>query len=202
SGRSVTLLTEVGPTFGKANILIDGVKKATINNYGTRAKYGVPRTVKNLKSGKHSLTVQVLGQKGSKQGKGTYVAIDGFKVGKKVTATPVLTTVGWQRASSAGADGGKYAVADLKSQSVKFSFRGTGLTLVTARGKAYGKASIYVDGTLATTFDNYAGSTSWQVAQNVTGLTDANHTVVIKVLGTKNSSAASAAVVVDGITVS
>jgi len=55
---------------------------------------------------------------------------------------------------------------------------------------------------LATTFDNYAGSTSWQVAQNVTGLTDANHTVVIKVLGTKNSSAASAAVVVDGITVS
>ena len=201
SGRSVSLVTVIGPTFGKANILIDGVRKATVNNYAAGVRYGVLRTVKNLKSGKHTVTVQALGKKGNKKGKGTLVAIDAFKVGKKVTTTPTLTSVGWQHTTNAAASGGSYAVADLKTQSTTLRFRGTGVTLLTARGKGYGKGAIYVDGTLAATFDNYAATSSWQVAQAVSGLTDATHTVVVKVLGTKNSKATSSAVVVDGFTI-
>ncbi len=201
SGRSVSWGTVVGPTFGKANVLIDGVRKATINNYATKIKYGVQRTLKGLPSGSHTITVQVLGKKGAKAAKGTNIAIDSFKVGKKLTTTPVLTAVGWQQASNAAATGGSYAVADLKAENIKLQFRGTGVTLLTARGSAYGKASVYVDGTLATTFDDYAKLSGWQVAQTVSGLTDGVHTVVVKVLGAKNTKSTSTAVVVDGFTV-
>lgn len=201
SGKSVSWVTVVGPSFGKAQILVDGSLKATVNNYATTTNYGVKRTVKGLSPGQHTVTVRALGKKGAKKGTGTYVAIDAFKVGKTLTPTPNMTSVSWKRTASSGAADGSFAVAGLKGQSVKLIFDGTGVTLLTARGKAFGKAAIYIDGQLSASFDNYAPTPSWLVSQQVTGLADTRHTVVVKALGTKNASATGTGIVIDGFSV-
>ncbi|MDH4159252.1 MAG: hypothetical protein OEV62_03270 [Actinomycetota bacterium] len=200
SGRSVAWITAVGPTQGKATVLIDGKAKASVNNYARTARYGVARVVKGLPKAIHTVTLVATGKKGAKAGKGSFVVVDAFKVGKKLTSTPVVTAA-WQRAKSASAAGGGYALAGLKGQSVKLTFRGTGITWLTATGPKFGKASLSVDGVKVGTFDNYAAASTWQVERAVTGLTDGRHTVVVKVLGSKNTKAAAADVVVDGFTV-
>jgi hypothetical protein len=200
SGRSVTWFTLTGPTQGKANVYVDGVRKATVNNYAKSVKY-LGRTIKGLATGTHTVEVRVLGQKGSKKGKGTFVVIDGFKVGKKVTATPTLSKVAWSTVSAGAASGGTYTVADLKAQTMKVSFRGTGVTVTSARGPAFGKAYVYVDGVLAQSLDLYASSLTFGYDITVTGLTDGVHTVLVKVLGSKSPASTGTGVVVDQITV-
>jgi hypothetical protein len=199
SGRAVTWYTLTGPTQGKADVYVDGVRKTTVNNYTSTVKRGVARTVKGLAKGSHTIQIRVLGQKGSKRGKGTFVAIDGFKVGKKVTTTPVLSNVAWQAVATPSASDGTYTVADLKGQQMKFTLRGTGVTVTTARGPSFGKAAVYVDGTLQQTVDLYAAAVSYGYDVTVTGLPDGVHTVLVKVLGTKNTKSSGTGVVVDQI---
>lgn len=201
SGKAVTWLTVTGPTFGKADIYVDGVRKATVNNYAKTITRGVARTVKGLTKGSHTVEIRALGKKGAKAGKGTFVAIDGFRVGKTVTATPSLSKVGWQHIVSVSASDSGYVVADLKGQSMKTTVRGTSVTVHGVRGPAYGKAGIFVDGKLMKTVDLYASSVAWGDVATVTGLTDATHTVLIKVLGAKNAKSSGTAVVVDGLSV-
>jgi hypothetical protein len=201
-GKAVTWFTVTGPTQGKAEVYVDGVRKTTVNNYSKVAKRGVARTVKGLSKGTHTIEVRVLGKKGAKKAKGTFVVIDGFKVGRKVTTTPAVTGVRWSSASNASADGGAYAVADLKAQTSKLVVRGTAFTLTTAKGRAYGKVSVSVDGAVVKTVDLWAASSSWGVPVTVDGLTDARHTVVVKVLGSRNSKSTGTGVVIDGFSVS
>ncbi len=201
SGKSVGWLTVTGPTYGKADVYIDGKRKMTVNNYAKNVKHGVTRTVKGLTKGTHTIEIRVLGKKGAKTGKGTFVAIDGFKVGSKVTATPSLTKVAWQKVSNNAASNGTYVVADLKGQTMKVSVRGTSVKLRGARGPAYGKLGFYVDGKLVKNVDLYAKSNKFGTVASVKGLTDAKHTVLVKVLGSKNKKSKSTAVVVDGLSV-
>ena len=72
------------------------------------------------------------------------------------------------------------------------------MTWVTARGPAYGKAQIWIDGALKQTVDLYRSAQQWQYKITIAGLTSGLHNVVIKVLGTKNSAASNDGVVIDG----
>jgi hypothetical protein len=119
-------------------------------------------------------------------------------VGRKVTASPVLSNVRWSLVTQAAASGGSYSVADLKGQSTKLAFRGTGFTLTTARGPAFGKASVAIDGKVIKTVDLWSSSATWGYTVSVGGLTDGVHTVVVKVLGSKNKKSTGTGVVVDG----
>ena len=59
-----------------------------------------------------------------------------------------------------------------------------------------------VDGGPATTVDLYQPSTAWQVVgRSVSGLAPGSHTIVVKVLGTKNSAATGTLVPVDAFVV-
>ena len=77
------------------------------------------------------------------------MGIDGFKVGKKVTTTPVLTNVAWARITRARRPAAE-ATRPLtrRAEIVKLTFRGTGVDFVTARCAGCGKAGVYVDGAL------------------------------------------------------
>ena len=84
---------------------------------------------------------------------------------------------------------------------MKVNVRGTSLTLHGARGPAYGKLGLYIDGKLVKNVDLYAKSVKWGTVASVTGLSDATHTVLVKVLGSKNTKSKSTAFVVDGLSV-
>ncbi len=100
--------------------------------------------------------------------------------------------------SPGGAFSGAYRLSYIANATSSFSFTGTQMTWVTARGPAYGKAQIWIDGVLKQTVDLYQSTQQWQYKVTVSGLTSGTHNVVIKVLGTKNPSASGAGIVIDG----
>ncbi len=95
---------------------------------------------------------------------------------------------------------GSYRSTAVAGSTAQLSFTGTGVTWLTRRGPAQGKASVTVDGVSKGTIDLYAASAQ-SYAAPITGLTPSAHTLVVKALGTKNAAASAATVAVDGFTV-
>jgi lysozyme len=187
SGSAVTWITVKGPSQGKASVYIDGAYKGTFNNYAARGAFNVKRSFSGLSAGTHRITIRVLGVKGSVYGRDKRVAIDGFQVGATLLTSPWLR-YDWASVTTASASAGAYATSDLPGAWVAVTFRGVGLDWYTVRGPAQGKATVYVDGTLKTTVDNYAASTTYGVRIPVGGLTDGLHTIRILVLGSKQAA--------------
>jgi Bacterial Ig-like domain len=181
-GKSITWWTVRGPAQGKATVFVDGHKKRTVNNYATANHYRVARTFKRLGRGQHTITIRVLGVKGAKAGKGTYVAVDAFTVGKKRTPTPKLV-MSWHRARNSHFFSRHATVADLAGETVSLRFRGTSLTWTTIRNRSQGKAAIYVDGVRKGVWDNYSSTARYKVRRLIRHLSDKVHTVRIVVLG-------------------
>jgi len=92
---------------------------------------------------------------------------------------------------------GGYRISHATNSFVKFSFDGVQLTWTAARGPAYGKASIYIDGVLVRTVDFYRASQEWQYQVTISGLAYGNHIVVIKVLGQKDPASSGTGIVID-----
>ena len=114
---------------------------------------------------------------------------------------PAIHYVGkWVKRTNAAASGGHYHLAAAKTAQVQFSFSGTGFTWLTARGRAYGMASVVVDSVTNTIVDLYSRTNQFQYPVAVTGLTDAPHNVQILVHGTRDLKPHTKQVVFDGVT--
>lgn len=174
TGPSLTWWTRRGPGQGKASVIIDGHWKATVNNFSKRTKARVARRYNHLGAGAHTVTIRVLGKRGAKRAKGTAVAVDGFSAGTKRANTPTVVST-W-------ASDGKAVRSDDRGAQVLLTFRGTSFSWATVVGRSMGKAKVYVDRTLKATVNNYAATTK-SVTRTVKGLTDAQHTIRIVVLG-------------------
>ena len=61
-GTGVTWYTLTGVNQGKAAVYIDGVRKATFDNYTSSTTYGVKRVVSGLSDAVHTLKIVVLGK--------------------------------------------------------------------------------------------------------------------------------------------
>jgi hypothetical protein len=95
TGSAIAWIGAVGPTRGKAAVYLDGERVATVDTYSRRFRPGVALYTKTFaETGKHRLTIRVLGTKGHPT-----VAVDSFVVrGKRKTpgtqprvATPAPT---------------------------------------------------------------------------------------------------------------
>jgi hypothetical protein len=74
-GTAISWYTVTGPAMGKANVYIDGVLKATVDNYSAATAYGVRRSFGSLSNAVHTMKIVVLGQHRSTS-KGNGIAID------------------------------------------------------------------------------------------------------------------------------
>lgn len=79
-GTSLTWTHSVGRNHGKADVWIDGVKKATVDLFGTTSKDGVAWTITGLAAGKHTVKIVATGTKRT-GATGTLVTVDRFLVG-------------------------------------------------------------------------------------------------------------------------
>jgi lysozyme len=201
TGTAVTWYTVKGPNQGKGAVYIDGFYKGTFNNYASRGAFNVKRSFSGLTAGTHTIAIRVLGVKGSVYGRDTRVAIDAFQVGATLIASPWLR-YDWASVTAASASGGTYTTSDLAGSSVTVTFRGVAFDWYTARGAAEGKASVYVDGALKATIDNYAPTTAYGVRLRFGGLTDALHTIRIVVLGAKQTASSGTRISFDRFAVS
>ncbi len=196
TGTQVAWYTLMGPAQGTASVTIDGHPRGTFNQYATTVNTKVARTFKGLTAGPHSITIHVLGKRGSQAATDAQVAVDAFRAGGKVIWTPALDAR-WRTVHVSGASGGSVVQSDSAHATMSFAFRGTGVTWQTIRGPAQGRAQLLVDGVLVKTVDNYADQPIAGVARSVTGLADGVHTLSIVVLGTARPVATGAFISVD-----
>ncbi len=203
SGTAVTWLTLKGPDQGKAEMLIDGVSKRTVDNYKLApAKYQAKWPITGLSAGSHTLTIKVLGQR-NPASTGANIVVDGFVVGTTTTeeSSPKATFNTWVGKTGAKASGGSYRLSGAANAAVTFKFSGTSVTWLTAKGPAYGKAKVLIDNVqVGPIFDLYNPTALWQQQMPFGGLSDGPHTLKIVVLGQKRAASTGTGVVVDAFT--
>jgi len=108
----------------------------------------------------------------------------------------------WQVSKNTAYVGDTMRVSSTTGSTARTAFTGTGFRWIASKGRGYGKAEVHIDGKLAKTVNLYAATTSHGVtAYSTSNLTAGSHSVVIKVLGTKDSRATGATVGIDGIEV-
>jgi hypothetical protein len=200
TGTSVVWYTITDPTQGNAAVTIDNVSKGTINNYSSTAKFKVARTFSGLGAGAHTITIKVLGTKGSTSGTDTRVTIDAFKDGGTIKGTPSMV-YRWATATTSKAYGGTWRTSRMYRTSMSFVFRGTAVTWQTILGPDQGRALVYIDGVYKGQLDNYSGVYVYKYGRTFSGLSNAQHTIQILVAGTRNPSSKQSYVVVDGFDV-
>ena len=186
---------------GRASVSIDGAAKGTVDLYAP-SRGSVTKVYGGLPSGAHTVVVKVLGTKAAAS-TGLNVAHDAFVVGDLTTqeSAAAVRYTSWRSTSQPAATGGTFRSSSTKNATVTCSFSGKGIDWVTAFGRGYGKAAVTIDGISKGTVDLYRSSATWQATIAYGGLALGQHTIVIKVLGSKNSSATGAEVVVDGFVV-
>jgi hypothetical protein len=196
TGSSIVWYTNIGPNYGVADLYVDGILRATANSYSPTTHYRAAFTVSGFSYGKHTLTLRARGTKGSSHGTGTDVAVDAFRSGSSIVASPGLTYT-WGTAKASSASGGAYALSDEGTSTASFTFRGTAVEWDTVLGPNMGRARVYIDGVLKLSADNYSGTTTYGVAKIFSGLTDTVHTLKIVVLGTHRATSHGSYVAID-----
>lgn len=198
---SITWIARTGPDRGIASVTIDGTNKGTVDLYAP-SPGSVSTVYPGLKNVRHTIVVKVLGTKRAAS-TGTSVTIDAFVAGAAVTEErdPGIQYGSWASTSQAAATDGTYRSTPTKNATATVSFTGTAIDWITAKGRGFGRASVTIDGVPKGTVDLYSSTTIFRWAVAYTGLTAGPHTMVIKVLGTKNAAANGTRIVVDGFVV-
>lgn len=106
---------------------------------------------------------------------------------------------GWRGVQDANSNGGSHRVSNVAGDRIKFTFTGKAFKWITYRGPNQGMADVFVDGERVKTIDLYSAAPQYNVVRNIKKLGDGKHTVVIRVLNTKNTSSTGNNVVFDGI---
>lgn len=202
TGSAVTWISAKGPKRGIASVAIDGVAKGTVDLYSAAAT-SWSRSFTGLPAAKHTIVITVSGRKNSAS-TGTTVVVDGFTVGGSTVqeSSVQIRYDQWSGGAYSPASGGTYRVSGTAGASAQFTFTGTSVTWITTTGPAWGRARVFVDGVDEGVVDLYATTGHWQTAKTYGGLPVGNHTIVIKVLGTKDAPATSTRVVVDAFVIS
>jgi lysozyme len=194
SGPSVTLWTVAGPTFGRAKVAIDGRFRTTIDRR-RRSFALVPQTFGGLARGAHRLQVSILTpDPGHPAAVGT--GVDAIVDTNGARSTPVAAR--WARQTAPWAGGGRFVVSDVAGARATFRFRGSAVSITTVTGPRYGRAEIWVDGTLRRRLDLSAATKTFGVTRTVGGLADRVHSVRVVVLGLPGKAGSGTAVAIDG----
>ena len=77
TGTSINWITATGPTYGKADVLIDNVDMGTVDLFSPAQHWQILKTYSNLPAVQHTIQVRVLAVK-NKSSKGKAVVVDGF----------------------------------------------------------------------------------------------------------------------------
>jgi Hypothetical glycosyl hydrolase family 15 len=119
------------------------------------------------------------------------------------TSPSFTATAGWVHDSSSRSwSGGSAVHSTAAGTQATFTFTGTSVGWIGARGPQTGIARVWLDGALVAEVDTYR--TSEEIQANVysaTGLAAGNHTLMIEVTGRKNAAATDTYIVVDAFDV-
>lgn len=107
----------------------------------------------------------------------------------------------WVQETLAGAHGGKVRTSSVTGNTATFTFTGSHVSWATMKGPDRGRTRVVIDGVSVGIVDLYAPRNTRAVAYINDSLADGPHTLVIRVLGTKNGASSGTKVVVDVMSV-
>lgn len=217
-GTSIAWIGPKAPSYGRAEVFVDGKSRGVVSQYASKVSYQQAIwSMSGLTDAEHTLVIRVTGTKDSAS-TGTVIVADAFRVG---TAMPPLTLpelgssarfqesdkrLGykgtWVSGTGAAHSGGAYRYSSAMGSTVKATFRGTSISWIGPKASSYGQAEIWLDGVKQPTVSQYAPSTSvQQVVWSVKGLPEGEHTIVIRVAGTREAASSGSLIVIDAFDV-
>lgn len=217
-GTSIAWVGPKAPSYGRAEVFIDGKSRGVVSQYGSSVSYQkTVWSISGLSDGEHTLVIRATGTKDAASS-GKIIVVDAFDVGTALVplTLPDLTASArfqesdarlgyegsWVSASGSGHSGGAYRYSSKMGSTVKVTFRGTALAWIGPKAASYGQAEIWVDGVKQSAVSQYAPSTALQqVVWSVGGLSAGEHTVVIRVAGTRQPESSGNTIVIDAFDV-
>jgi Big-like domain-containing protein len=112
-----------------------------------------------------------------------------FRAATDVSETAYGTKYTWRNLANSSVYGGSYNVNNMAGSTATWTFSGRSVTWYTITDPYQGKAVVSIDGHTQPTVNNYSSTTKYKVARTYTGLSSGAHTIVIRVAGTKGSTA-------------
>lgn len=92
----------------------------------------------------------------------------------------------WKSLTCVNCSGDALAVTPKAGETAEFTFEGTGIRWILARGRAMGKARIYMDGEFVRLLDLYASESKFQEVWQMTDLEPGTHTILLEATGWGN----------------
>ena len=226
TGTSVSWIGGRTPQTGIARIAVDGVFVAEVDTYSKSQEIRVPMfEATGLANASHTLTIEVTGRQNA-AASSALVVVDAFDIpavtisrlqetdpsvtysfgwvqdNPVVTLIPGVTTGFTQGVSLRGWSAGAARLSTTPGAQATFTFNGTGISWIGARGTQSGIARVSLDGALVAVVDLYSPTEQIQAEVFAAkGLTDTSHTLTIEGTGQQNASSQNALIVVDAFEV-
>jgi len=226
TGTSVSWIGGRTSGTGIARISLDGIFLTEVDTYSKTEEIRVPMFgATGLADASHTLTIEATGRQNA-SATGALVVVDAFDVpaatisrlqetdpsvaytagwvqdNAVVTVIPGITTGLIQGSSLRAWSAGAARLSTMPGAQASFTFTGTGVSWIGARGTQSGIARVSLDGVFVTEVDLYSPTEKIQAAVfTATGLADASHTLMIESTGRQNPASQSALVAVDAFDV-
>jgi trimeric autotransporter adhesin len=211
TGTEVRWIGARGTGAGIARVWLDGAPHAEVDLYTPTDVHGVVFTATGLTPGRHTLAIDVTGLR-NPAATGTLVVVDAFDVRSRFEErdASVVYTGAWAQehmdsawsGTSANAGSGTAARSATAGARVEFTFSGTEVSWIGARGPSAGIAEVSVDRARVEQVDLYAPAEELRApAFTARGLAAGPHTLRIDVTGRRSGAATGAFVTVDAFDV-
>jgi hypothetical protein len=226
SGTAVSWIGGRTPGTGIARISLDGTLLAEVDTYSKTEEIRVPMfSVTGLADTSHLLMIEVTGGQNA-AATGNAVIVDAFDVpavtvsrlqetdpsaeftsdwiqdNPVVTAIPGITTGRTQGSSLRSWSAGAARLSTTPGALATFTFTGTAISWIGARGTQSGIARVSLDGAFVAEIDLYSPTEQIQApVYTATGLAETSHTLTIEGTGRQNALSQNALIVVDAFEV-
>jgi hypothetical protein len=210
NGTYLAWIAKKGPTYGIANVRVDGGSPVTVDLYSSSVVYQQKAwETGTLAAGFHTVKIEWTGTKNG-AATNTNVGVDAFDVaGSLVGVTRLEQTdqhLGWRgswtKVSNTSYSGGTAWYANEAGSSMSVEFDGAGITLLGKKGPTYGIARVALDGGAPILLDLYNPTIVYQQVMWASGfIAPGHHVVNIEWTGQKRAAASNTNVGLDAIDV-
>ena len=197
TGTGVKWIGNRGPAYGMAEVWLDGVKVATVNQYSSKGARRITHYARTgLASGQHRLMIKAIRRKNSRSS-GYSCSVDRIDVingGLLEAETPVsayqqnharVALLGdWKESTSTAVSGGSHGWSLETGDVAVVDFFGSAFRWYGSRSSSYGSARVTIDGGTPHTVDlNSTSPLNQQLLFQASTSPSAAHHAVIQVLG-------------------
>lgn len=194
-GTALQLYARTLPSGGRFDVYIDGVLAGTAETYDPNGQFqSLVFEQAGLAAGTHTVQLKLNGQK--------HASSSGYWVGfdfARYTPVAAVTTDNasasisyagsWTHSADASFLNGTKSVSNVTGSAATLTFTATTVRIYARVLPAGGKFDVYIDGSYQATVDTYSPTSQYQSEVfQLTGLSNAAHTIEVRLTGQKNAA--------------